>query len=45
MGSMSRSGRVIEPARGAVAKYHDAKREVYHLMLQHQRAYAELTHA
>lgn len=45
MGSMSRPGRFIEPARGAVAKYHDAKRQVYRLMLQHQRAYAELTHA
>jgi hypothetical protein len=42
---MSRSGRVIEPASGAVAKYHEAKREVYRLMLQHQRAYVELTHA
>jgi D-ribulokinase len=45
MGSMSRPGRFIDPAKGPVAKYHNAKREVYRLMLQHQRAYAELTHA
>jgi ribulose kinase len=42
MVSMSRPGRVIEPTIGAVAAYHAAKREVYRLMLQHQRSYTEL---
>jgi FGGY-family pentulose kinase len=44
MGVMSRPGRIIEPARGAVADYHDAKRRVYQRMLEHQRMYAELMH-
>lgn len=42
MASMSRPGRIIEPARGAVARYHAAKRQVYRLMLEHQRTYTEL---
>lgn len=42
MGTMSRPGRIIEPARGRVAAYHNAKREVYNWMLQHQRIYADL---
>ena len=45
MASMSRHGRLIEPTRGAVAAYHEAKWEVYRLMLQHQRTYAELMRA
>ena len=44
MGAMSRPGRIIEPARGAVAAYHNAKREVYQRMLEHQRMYADLMH-
>ena len=44
MGVMSRPGRLIEPTRGAVAAYHDAKRAVYQRMLEHQRMYAELMH-
>ena len=44
MGVMSRPGRIIEPMRGAVAAYHDAKRRVYQRMLEHQRMYAELMH-
>ena len=44
MRAMSRPGRIIEPARGAVAAYHNAKREVYQRMLEHQRMYAELMH-
>jgi FGGY-family pentulose kinase len=42
MGTMSRPGRIIEPTRGRVAEYHNAKREVYNRMLQHQRIYADL---
>ena len=42
MRAMSRPGRIIEPARGAAAAYHNAKREVYHRMLEHQREYVEL---
>lgn len=45
MVSMSRLGQCIEPAKGAVARYHAAKREVYRLMVQHQRRYAELMRA
>ncbi len=45
METMSRPGRIIEPARGAVATYHRAKRDVYHLMLAHQRDYAERMNA
>ena len=44
MGAMSRPGRIIEPARGAVAAYHNAKREVYQRMLEHQQMYADLMH-
>ena len=44
MGTMSRPGRIIEPVGGAVAAYHNAKREVYQRMLEHQRTYAELMH-
>ena len=42
MGTMNRPGRIIEPARGGVAAYHHAKREVYNRMLQHQCVYADL---
>lgn len=42
MASMSRPGRIIEPAGGAVAKYHAIKRQIYRLMLEHQRTYMEL---
>lgn len=42
MAAMSRPGRVIEPTGGVVAEYHAAKRQVYRLMLNHQRTYAEL---
>ena len=44
MGAMSRPGRIIKPAGGAVAAYHNAKREVYQRMLEHQRMYADLMH-
>ena len=44
MRAMSRPGRILEPARGAVAAYHNTKREVYQRMLEHQRMYAELMH-
>lgn len=43
MTSMSRPGRVIEPA-AQTAKYHDAKWCVFKLMLQHQRMYEEQMH-
>ena len=42
MVSMSRPGRIIEPTQGAVAAYHEAKWQVYRLMLEHQRLYADL---
>jgi FGGY-family pentulose kinase len=45
MVSMSRPGRVINPTRGPVAAYHEAKQQVHRLMLQHQRAYVELMRA
>jgi len=44
MGTMSRPGRIIEPAGGAVTAYHNAKRKVYQRMLEHQRMYADLMH-
>jgi FGGY-family pentulose kinase len=44
MSTMSRPGRIIEPAKGQVAAYHNAKREVFNRMLQHQRIYADLMH-
>jgi len=43
MTSMSRPGRVIEPAT-ETANYHDAKWRVFQLMLQHQRMYSEQMH-
>ena len=45
MVSMSRPGRLIEPTLGPVAAYHEAKQQVYRLMLQHQRTYVELMRA
>jgi FGGY-family pentulose kinase len=45
MAAMSRPGRVIKPAGGQAAAYHRAKRKVFELMLQHQRAYAEVMSA
>jgi len=40
MTSMSRPGRVVEPA-AETARYHEAKGRVFELMLQHQRMYSE----
>lgn len=40
MTSMSRPGRVVEPA-AETASYHEAKGRVFELMLQHQRMYSE----
>lgn len=45
MAAMSRPGRIVEPAGGAVRSYHDAKSKVYRTMLEHQRAYRELMRA
>lgn len=42
MAAMTRPGRVIEPAGGAVAAYHDAKYRVFHRMHTDQLAYRAL---
>jgi FGGY-family pentulose kinase len=42
MGAMSQAARTIEPARGAVARYHDAKYAVFQRMHSDQMAYREL---
>jgi FGGY-family pentulose kinase len=42
MGTMSQAARVIEPARGEVAIYHDAKYAVFLRMHDDQMAYREL---
>jgi FGGY-family pentulose kinase len=42
MGAMSAADRVIEPASGAVARYHEAKHRVFQRMYQDQMAYREL---
>jgi hypothetical protein len=36
---MNAAGRVIEPARGEVARYHDAKYAVFHRMYDDFMAY------
>lgn len=41
MAAMTRPGRVIEPAGGAVAAYHEAKYRVFHRMHADQLAYRE----
>jgi ribulose kinase len=45
MAAMSRPGRVIRPTGGPTAAYHRAKQKVFQLMLEHQRAYAEIMSA
>ncbi len=42
MAAMSRAGRVIEPAGGAVRRYHDAKYAVFQRMHEDQVAYRGL---
>jgi len=42
MGAMTRSGRIIEPARGDVSGFHDAKHRVFLRMHEDQMAYREL---
>ena len=42
MGAMTRAGRVIEPAQGEVACFHDAKHRVFLRMHDDQMAYREL---
>jgi FGGY-family pentulose kinase len=42
MGAMTRAGRVIEPAQGEVARFHDAKHRVFLRMHDDQMAYREL---
>jgi FGGY-family pentulose kinase len=42
MGTMSQAARVIEPTRGAVAAYHDAKYAVFQRMFEDQMAYRGL---
>jgi FGGY-family pentulose kinase len=42
MGAMTRAGRVIEPAGGEVARFHDAKHSVFLRMHDDQLAYREL---
>jgi hypothetical protein len=39
MAAMSRAGSVIEPAAGAVRRYHDAKYAVFQRMYADQMAY------
>ena len=40
MGAMSAADRVLEPAAGAVAEYHERKYRVFHRMYEDQLAYA-----
>jgi FGGY-family pentulose kinase len=42
MGAMTRSGRIVEPARGDVARFHDAKHRVFLRMHEDQMAYREI---
>lgn len=42
MGAMSAAGAFIEPERGAVAAYHDAKYRVFHRMYEDQLAYRSI---
>jgi FGGY-family pentulose kinase len=42
MGAMTRSGRVIEPATGDTARFHEAKHRVFLRMHEDQLAYREL---
>jgi FGGY-family pentulose kinase len=42
MQSMTRAGRVVEPTRGEVARFHDAKHRVFLRMHDDQMAYREL---
>lgn len=42
MAAMTRSGRVIEPAKGEVARFHDAKHRVFLRMHDDQMAYRKL---
>ena len=42
MGAMSGIGRVIEPGRGAVARYHDAKYSVFKKLYEDQMSYRRL---
>jgi FGGY-family pentulose kinase len=44
MAAMTRAGRVIEPARGEIARFHDAKHRVFQRMYQDQLAYREAMH-
>jgi len=39
---MTRSGRILEPATGEVARFHDAKHRVFLRMHQDQLAYREV---
>ncbi len=39
MGAMNHAERVIEPAGGSIAEYHDAKHRVFHRMYEDQMAY------
>ncbi|MGH8238211.1 MAG: FGGY-family carbohydrate kinase, partial [Steroidobacteraceae bacterium] len=45
MAAMSRPGRIIEPASGVVAAYHEAKWQVHQMLREHQRSYVERMHA
>jgi ribulose kinase len=42
MGAMSGPGQVIEPRRGKVADYHEAKHRVFMRMIEDQLAYREI---
>jgi FGGY-family pentulose kinase len=42
MGAMNRVDRVVEPAGGEVARYHDVRYKVFHRMYSDQLAYREL---
>jgi ribulose kinase len=42
MGAMSEADRVVEPAGGAVADFHDRKYQVFHRMYEDQLAYGEM---
>jgi FGGY-family pentulose kinase len=44
MGAMTRAGRVIAPAGGEVARFHDAKQRVFQRMYCDQLAYREAMH-
>jgi FGGY-family pentulose kinase len=42
MGAMTRAGRIIEPSRGEVARFHEAKHRVFLRMHEDQIAYREM---